>query len=57
MLHVYIKEITDQIYNPGTYEFSWDATDDLGRSVSPGVYFMEVQKENTKQTQKVVFVR
>lgn len=51
-----VKEITDQIYNPGTYEFSWDATDDLGRSVSPGVYFMEVQKENTKQTRKVVFV-
>ncbi|MGP8329625.1 MAG: FlgD immunoglobulin-like domain containing protein [Methanosarcinaceae archaeon] len=42
---------------PGKHQFQWDGTDDLGRSVESGVYFLKVQCGEITGSQKMVLIR
>jgi hypothetical protein len=35
----------------------WDATNDLGHSVSAGVYFFTIETESEHQTRKMVLLK
>ena len=42
---------------PGTHKFIWDATNDLGKPVSAGVYLYTIQIGGARQTQKMIFLK
>jgi hypothetical protein len=52
-----IKSLKQSVHQPGAYTVQWDATDANGSSVSSGVYVVEMEVENFKQTQKIVLCR
>jgi len=35
----------------------WDGTDDYGRKLSSGVYFVQLEAEGFKKTEKVILLR
>jgi len=40
----------------GTHEVNWHATDDNGRRLSPGVYFLKPDYESGRATKKVILI-
>jgi len=36
---------------------SWDGTDDSGRRLSPGVYFVRLEADEFKKTEKAILLR
>jgi len=48
--------ITDQFKESGSFDVSWDARDDQGRQMAPGVYFFHLQTNRTRAVQRVVLV-
>jgi cytochrome c peroxidase len=48
--------ITDQYKESGAFDVSWDARDDAGRQVAPGVYFFHLQTNRNSEVQRVVLV-
>jgi hypothetical protein len=49
--------LTDQPHKPGYYRQVWDRTDNAGRTVANGVYFIELRTESEAAKKKVVLVR
>ena len=47
-----VKELSNNLYSPGTYFISWDAT-----SYSSGVYFIQMRSGGNLYTQKVMLVK
>ncbi|MEO0183597.1 MAG: hypothetical protein ABIL40_09000 [candidate division WOR-3 bacterium] len=41
----------------GYYKLNWDGTDDTGRRLSEGVYFLRFDDQTEVKTQKVIIVR
>jgi glutamine cyclotransferase len=39
---------------PTSHRFVWDGRDDLGRQVSPGVYFIRFETDDFKQIEKII---
>jgi hypothetical protein len=52
-----VKSIGCGLYEPGTYNLSWDGTNDSGRRVSPGVYFISCSSSLGRRVRRVVIVR
>jgi hypothetical protein len=52
-----VKVLRSGSYEPGRYDAEWDATDSVGRSVSPGVYFYKLDANHFSQTRKMVLLR
>ncbi|MBE0432366.1 T9SS type A sorting domain-containing protein [candidate division WOR-3 bacterium] len=52
-----VKTLTDEVKAPGYYMVTWAGTDDLGRRLAEGVYFMRFTTEDLKDTKKIIHVR
>jgi hypothetical protein len=49
--------LVDDQSKPGLFTAYWDGCDDLGRTVSAGVYFYQIATNEYENTRKMVFVR
>ena len=47
-----VLQLTDQIYDPGHYELTWD-----GSGLGSGIYFIDFQARDTHQFRKVSLVK
>ncbi len=52
-----VKTIVSERLDPGYYQVHWRGNDNLGRKVSSGVYFIQMNTKEYKSQQKVIFVR
>ncbi|UCD19088.1 MAG: T9SS type A sorting domain-containing protein [candidate division WOR-3 bacterium] len=52
-----VKTLTDEIKAAGYYIVAWPGTDDLGRRLADGIYFMRFTSEDLKDTKKIIHVR
>jgi len=52
-----VRDIASGEYDAGSYTVIWDGTDDRGMTVAGGIYFVQFQKDDMLQTEKVIFVR
>ncbi len=43
--------------DPGPHRVLWDATDDAGRHMASGVYFIEVQSDGWRDSRKVILIK
>ena len=62
-IHIYdlmgrkIKTLINKIMDPGYRTIRWDATNDLGKSVSAGMYIYTIHAGDFRQTKKVVLLK
>ncbi|UCF71266.1 MAG: T9SS type A sorting domain-containing protein [candidate division WOR-3 bacterium] len=52
-----VKTLADEIKAAGYYVVAWPGTDDLGRRLADGIYFMRFTSEDLKDTKKIIHVR
>ncbi|MFN8178263.1 MAG: FlgD immunoglobulin-like domain containing protein [bacterium] len=52
-----VRTIVDARLAAGTHAFRWDARDDSGREVVPGVYFVRLQRDGAVTTGRAILVR
>lgn len=53
-----IRSLVDyELYQPGNYEVTWDATDNRGNRVASGIYFAKMQAGKFAQTKKMNLVK
>lgn len=52
-----VKTLVDEIKAPGYHVVNWQGTDNLGRRLAEGVYFMRITTEELKETKKIIHVR
>jgi hypothetical protein len=52
-----VKTLTDEVKAPGYYMIPWSGTDDLGRRLAEGVYFMRFTTDDLEGTKKIIHVR
>ena len=57
MLGNKIKTIVNEKRSAGLYNVQWDGTNDLGVSVSSGVYFYKLTSNNHVATKKMMFIK
>jgi hypothetical protein len=49
-----VRTLVSSSQKPGSYNASWDRTDDRAQKVSAGIYFVRLSSPSCKQTRKVV---
>jgi hypothetical protein len=52
-----VRELVDEIQNPGIYRVEWDGRDQHGRQVASGVYIYHLQAGDFVQTRKMVLLK
>ncbi len=52
-----VNTLVDDLKTSGTHSFEWDGTDDSGRRVSAGVYFVHLGTDRHRETTPVVLLR
>ena len=52
-----VARLVDGPVAGGRHVFSWDGSDDGGRELSPGVYYMRLEADGWKATRSVVLAR
>jgi uncharacterized repeat protein (TIGR01451 family) len=52
-----VRSLVDCPQPAGIYNLEWDARDDEGQAVAPGVYFYELKAEDVRETRKMIHVR
>jgi hypothetical protein len=52
-----VKTLVNSHLDRGTYNLTWNGTDDNNRQVSEGIYFYTLETENNSQTKKLVLTR
>ena len=52
-----VRTVLNENMVPGTYRQVWDGTNDRGRPLGPGLYFVQIVVAGNKQTLKVMIVR
>ena len=52
-----IKKLVNEYQNEGLQEVSWDATDNLGRPISAGVYIYKMKAGEFVQNKKMVLLK
>ena len=52
-----VRTLTNQKMNPGRYLFFWDGTDQNGREVASGIYFVQLISKNLMTTRKMVLLK
>jgi len=52
-----VKTLVAQPVDPGAYEIMWTGSDNRGRQVNAGVYFIDIRAGEFQNQYKVVFVR
>jgi len=51
-----VKRVNHIAIYPGRHEIAWDGKDDLGKDVSPGIYFYQLLSTNKTQVKKMVHI-
>jgi hypothetical protein len=57
MLGRRIRTLTNELQGEGQYRLRWDATDDAGHRVAPGVYYGKLRAGSLTRTVKVAVLR
>ena len=52
-----ICTIIDNYHQPGSYQVSWDGTNDLGNSVPTGIYFYRLESFEYVITKKLILLK
>ena len=52
-----VRELTNKYYETGKYSIQWDGKDNLGRSVSSGVYLYRIQTKEYTKTRKMLLLK
>jgi hypothetical protein len=52
-----VRTVSGPALSRGRHDWHWDGTDDAGRAISSGVYFVRLEVEGLTQTQKILLVR
>ncbi len=53
----HVKTVVSKKLESGYYQTDWHGDDDIGRTVSAGIYFIQMNTEGFKSHLKVIFVR
>lgn len=52
-----VKSFINGNFEQGCYKVNWDGTDDAGRKLPEGVYFIRLDNQTEVKTQKVIIIR
>jgi hypothetical protein len=52
-----VKMLVSETKNPGYYSTIWNGTDDTGREVSSGVYFVRLESNGLKLQEKILLLK
>ncbi len=52
-----VKTLVSENRNAGNYTVSWDATNNLGETVSSGIYFYRIQTADFRQMKKMILMK
>ncbi|MCB0284655.1 MAG: T9SS type A sorting domain-containing protein, partial [Calditrichaeota bacterium] len=52
-----IKELVNAVQNAGEYKISWDGKNNIGNSVSTGVYYYKLQTVGFSAMKKMIYIR
>jgi hypothetical protein len=52
-----VKTLVDGTKAPGYYSISWRGTDNIGRKLAEGVYFMRMTTDELIDTKKVIYIK
>jgi hypothetical protein len=52
-----VRELKDEVREPGRYEVYWDGRDGQGRNMAPGIYFYRASTPGLSQTRRMVLIR
>lgn len=52
-----IRTLAQGTFNPGSYRVRWDGKDNLGRSVSTGIYLYRLEGEKFSLTRRMVLIK
>ncbi len=52
-----VNDIYNGYREAGTYSYSWEARDDNGKSLSSGVYIVQIRTTKIKRTAKMMYIR
>jgi hypothetical protein len=57
MLGRKVRTLTDDAYEAGSHQISWDGTSDTGESSSSGLYFYSLKSSEFEQTRKMLMLK
>ena len=52
-----IDVLTDQVYDTGAHDITWDGRNAAGQEVSSGMYLVRMRAEDTVESTKIVLLR
>ncbi len=52
-----IRNLVEDVHESGHYRISWDARDDMGRRMPPGIYFVKLDIEKSTKVSKAVLLQ
>jgi hypothetical protein len=52
-----IKTLANGIFQPGSYQFSWDSCNEYSEKVSSGIYLYTLRTGNSAETKKMILLR
>lgn len=52
-----LKTLASGAHNTGTYDYTWDGTDDSGNSVSSGIYFYKLSYDGKTTAKRMVMIK
>ena len=52
-----VRTLANKDIAPGYHIFDWDGTNELGTTVSAGLYFMSIRSDDLVQTKKMMFLK
>ena len=52
-----VRTLVGDLQQPGIYELTWDGRNDVGSTVSTGVYFVRIQTETSASSKKLTYLK
>jgi hypothetical protein len=52
-----VRTFDEEFTRPGRYTVTWDGTNDQGRNVASGVYFISLEAAGSRDTGRLVYLR
>jgi len=52
-----VKELINEVVRPGNYSISWNGRNTSAKKVSSGVYFVQLDTQHYKETEKVILLK
>jgi flagellar hook assembly protein FlgD len=52
-----VKTIASDVSEGGNFEYNWTADDQNGNPINSGIYFLQLEANNSSQTKKLILVR